>query len=104
MVSIARNQGLSIAGSRCNSQTSLCLLQGKFEEAERLCLRSIDLKEKTVGPDHPSTAASLNNLAELFQTQARTLITSGLCVVTCWLYERTRERYDALYDVCRERG
>lgn len=49
-------------------------LQGKFSEAEPLSLRSIEIKEKTVGPDHPSRAASLNTLAELFQAQVRAYV------------------------------
>ncbi len=30
------------------------------------------IRERTVGPDHPDTVASLNNLASLYQAEGRT--------------------------------
>ena len=46
--------------------------QGKFEEAEELYRRSLDIREKALGPDHPKVATSLNNLAECLKGQVRT--------------------------------
>ncbi|CAN0458451.1 unnamed protein product, partial [Scytosiphon promiscuus] len=34
---------------------------GKYDEADPLYLRAIEIEEKTLGPDHPSVATSLNN-------------------------------------------
>jgi hypothetical protein len=33
--------------------------------------RSLAIREKALGPDHPDTALSLNNLAELYRNQGR---------------------------------
>ena len=40
---------------------------GKFPDAIPLAQRSLELKEKVLGPDHPIVATSLNNLAALYQ-------------------------------------
>ncbi|CAN0559548.1 unnamed protein product, partial [Laminaria digitata] len=45
--------------------------QGKYAGAEALYTRALDIREKTLGRDHPSTAVSLSFLAELFQAQVR---------------------------------
>jgi tetratricopeptide (TPR) repeat protein len=39
--------------------------QGKLAEAERLYRRSLDIRERLEGPDHPDVAATLNNLASV---------------------------------------
>ena len=39
--------------------------QENYAEAEPLYRRALAIREKTLGPDHPDTAASLNNLALL---------------------------------------
>ncbi|CAN0459356.1 unnamed protein product, partial [Scytosiphon promiscuus] len=46
-------------------------LQGKHAEAEPLYLRCIEIQEKTLGPDHPSVAEYLNNLATLLEAQVK---------------------------------
>lgn len=38
-------------------------MQGNFEEAVRLYKRSIDIREKALGADHPAVAIALSNLA-----------------------------------------
>ena len=43
--------------------------QGKLAEAEPLYQRSLANGEKTLGPDHPSVATRLNNLAVLLNMQ-----------------------------------
>ncbi|CAN0575198.1 unnamed protein product, partial [Laminaria digitata] len=43
--------------------------QGNYAEAGPLYERSLAIKEKALGREHPSVATSLNNLAELFRTQ-----------------------------------
>ena len=48
------------------SLNNLALLydtQGKYAEAEPLYKRALEIDEKALGPDHPSVAVSLNNLA-----------------------------------------
>jgi tetratricopeptide (TPR) repeat protein len=48
-------------------------LQGvaRYSEAEPLLQRSLAIYEKTVGPDHPDTSATLHELARLYQAQGR---------------------------------
>ncbi|CAM9138218.1 unnamed protein product, partial [Ectocarpus sp. 13 AM-2016] len=43
--------------------------QGKYEEAEPLYRRSLAIREKVLGPEHPDVAQSLNNRAALLETQ-----------------------------------
>jgi tetratricopeptide (TPR) repeat protein len=45
--------------------------QGRNAEAEPLYKRSLAIREKALGPDHPEVATSLNNLAGFYQSQAR---------------------------------
>src|ERR1700683_3279757 len=44
---------------------------GKYAEAIPLAQRALAILEKAFGPDHPDVAQSLNNLAELYDTQGR---------------------------------
>ena len=46
--------------------------QGKLAEAEPLYQRAIAMGEKTLGPDHPTVATRLNNLASLLQVRGST--------------------------------
>ncbi|PWT77763.1 MAG: kinesin [Acidobacteria bacterium] len=39
---------------------------GKYSEAIPIATRLVELREKALGPEHPGTGASLNNLAELY--------------------------------------
>ena len=45
--------------------------QGRYAEAEPLYQRSLAIREKALGPDHPDVGTSLNNLAVLYQSQGR---------------------------------
>ena len=47
------------------------VFQGKFDEADPLYLRAIEIGEKTLGPDFPDLAAMLNNRAVLLKAQLR---------------------------------
>jgi kinesin light chain len=40
--------------------------QSKFKEAGALLNDALSIREKTLGPDHPAVAATLNNLAVLY--------------------------------------
>lgn len=60
--------------SACLRLTTFLLLllatfQGKYEEAEPLFERSLAIREKALGPDHPDVAESLNNWAGLLEIQ-----------------------------------
>ena len=45
--------------------------QGRYADAEPLFKRSLAIREKALGPNHPDVATSLNNLARLYQDQGR---------------------------------
>jgi tetratricopeptide (TPR) repeat protein len=44
---------------------------GHYAEAEPLYQRSLSIREKVLGSDHPDVANSLNNLAELYRVQGK---------------------------------
>jgi tetratricopeptide (TPR) repeat protein len=43
--------------------------RGKYTEAIQLAERALVIREKSLGPEHPDVATSLNNLAELYRTK-----------------------------------
>ena len=45
--------------------------QGRYVDAEAFSKRSLAIREKALGPDHPDVAASLNSLAAMYQVQGR---------------------------------
>ncbi|CAM9588227.1 unnamed protein product, partial [Laminaria digitata] len=47
----------------------LPVAQGNYAVAGPLFERSLTIREKALGPEHPDVATSLNNLAGLLQTQ-----------------------------------
>ena len=50
---------------------SIPFTQGKLQEAEPLYRRALEGYERTLGPDHPDTLASINNLAILIEAQGK---------------------------------
>jgi tetratricopeptide (TPR) repeat protein len=62
----------SVAAGRLLNQGGFYLHgRGRYAEAEPLCRRALAIRERALGPNHQSTAASLNNLAELYRDQGR---------------------------------
>jgi hypothetical protein len=45
--------------------------QGKYEEAEGMHRLTLALKEKVLGPEHPSTLMSMSNLAGVLANQGK---------------------------------
>ncbi|PNI77370.1 KLC4 isoform 16, partial [Pan troglodytes] len=45
--------------------------RGKYKEAEPLCQRALEIREKVLGTNHPDVAKQLNNLALLCQNQGK---------------------------------
>jgi tetratricopeptide (TPR) repeat protein len=41
---------------------------GAYEKAEPLYLKALKIHQKVLGEEHPSTATSYNNLAELYKS------------------------------------
>src|SRR3989338_6000626 len=56
---------------RLNQQAFALYQAGKYSQAEPLYRRSLEIREKVLGPEHPDVAASLNNLAGLYDAQGR---------------------------------
>ncbi len=52
--------------------------EGQHDHAVVVAKKALELAEKNLGPDHPDVATSLNSLAELYRSQARSLITGKL--------------------------
>ena len=46
--------------------------EGRYGEAIPLAQRSLAIREKALGPDHPDVATALNSLAALYSNQGRT--------------------------------
>ncbi|CAN0303319.1 unnamed protein product, partial [Hapterophycus canaliculatus] len=45
--------------------------QGKYDEAELLLRRAVEIKEKWLGDEHPQYATSLNNRGNMLAQQVR---------------------------------
>lgn len=50
--------------------------QGKYAEADLLYARSLAIREKVLGPEHPEFATSLSNRAELLKSQVRMFLST----------------------------
>ena len=58
--------------------------RGKYKEAEPLCKRALEIREKVLGKDHPDVAKQLNNLALLCQNQVF-YPDSTIMIISCTL-------------------
>ena len=54
-----------------NNLAGLYEAQGRYEEAEPLYKKALEISEKVLGEEHPNTATSYNNLAGLYESQGR---------------------------------
>ncbi|CAN0434449.1 unnamed protein product [Pylaiella littoralis] len=72
------------------SRVPLFFVQGKCLEAAPLCLRSLAIKEKALGLEHPDVAASLNTLAELRRAQGKYLEAIPLCLRSLTIRTKTQ--------------
>ena len=55
--------------------------RGKYKEAEPLCKRALEIREKVLGRDHPDVAKQLNNLALLCQNQVCLFLIEDLEII-----------------------
>ncbi|NCC37621.1 MAG: tetratricopeptide repeat protein [Chloroflexia bacterium] len=58
---------------------------GSYPSAQPYMERALDIRERVLGPEHPQTATSLNNLAGLHRTQGN--------------YDAARPRYERALDI-----
>jgi hypothetical protein len=63
--------------------------QGRYADTEPLFERSLAILEKALGAEHPSTAVSLNNLAELYRAQGEYGRATPLSERALAIYEKT---------------
>ena len=85
--------------------------QGRLAEAEPLWQRALAIRERALGPDHPDTAQSLNNLAVLYRDQGRLAEAEPLWQRALAIWERalgpehphTRTVRDNLADIKKRR-
>jgi len=69
--------------------------QGKYAEAEPVYQRSLAIREKTLGAEHPDVATSLENLADVYQAQGKYAEAEPLLRKARAIREKARERYGA---------
>uniref|UniRef100_A0A8C9PN48 Kinesin light chain n=1 Tax=Spermophilus dauricus TaxID=99837 RepID=A0A8C9PN48_SPEDA len=63
--------GLRHLAATLNNLAVLYGKRGRYREAEPLCQRALEIREKVLGADHPDVAKQLNNLALLCQNQGK---------------------------------
>jgi tetratricopeptide (TPR) repeat protein len=52
---------------KLNAEFRKLLFAGKYDEARPLIERALEIREKTLGPEHPGVVAFLNNLADVYR-------------------------------------
>ncbi len=60
--------------------------QGRYNEAESLCIKALELDKHLLGENHPNVAESLNNLAEIYRATGR--------------YDEAKPLYLQALDIC----
>ncbi len=61
---------------------NVCVVQGKLEKAVPLYELSLEIREKSFGPKHPSVATALVNLAVIYCQLVRMFIMLYLVCIT----------------------
>ena len=64
------------------------IVSGKYDRGVVVAKKALEVAEQNVGPDHPSVAASLNNLAELYRTQGHYAQTEPLYKRAMGIWEK----------------
>jgi len=98
------------------SYNNLALLlhaQGKYDQAEPLYRRAVEIDEKVLGKDHPDVAIQCNNLARLLQDQGKYDQAEPLFLRAMEIFQSqlgsdhpntvaTRENYDRLQELRKQ--
>jgi tetratricopeptide (TPR) repeat protein len=71
-----------------NAQVLKLFAKGEYRAAEDPALTALKLREKLLGPDHPDTAHSVNNLAFSYQGQANYSAAEPLYQRALTIYEK----------------
>ena len=62
-------EGAGIEWDVLNDEVMELIRTGKYDRGVVVAKKALEVAEKKVGPNHPSVATSLNNLASLYYTQ-----------------------------------
>ncbi len=62
-----------------NAAGLLSYTLGRYQEGEKFLQLALELREKSLNPEHPDVAQSLNNLAELYRAQGKYGEAEPLC-------------------------
>ncbi|MBM4111486.1 MAG: tetratricopeptide repeat protein, partial [Phycisphaerae bacterium] len=65
----AFSQGAGIEWDTLNKEVMRLFQAGDYKRATVIAEKALKVAEENVGPDHPSVATSLGNLAELYRAQ-----------------------------------
>ena len=71
-----------------NDEVKSLYQKGQYDRAVVVAKKALDVAEKAVGPDHPSVAMSLNNLALLYDTQGQYAQAEPLYKRSLAIYEK----------------
>jgi len=71
-----------------NRQVVKLQREGKYAEATKVAEKSLEMAEKTFGPDNANVAASLNTLAELYRSQKIYSTAEALYERSLTIYEK----------------
>ncbi|KAI8607068.1 kinesin light chain [Chytriomyces sp. MP71] len=71
-----------------NNLAGLYKRQAKYDQAEPLYVKCLQLREKTLGRQHPSTLTSINNLAGLHECKGEYEVAEPLYVECCEASEK----------------
>ena len=64
-------QGAGVEWKKLSKEVVELYRTGKYDRAEIVAKKALEIAEKNVGPNHLDVASSLNNLAELYVTQGK---------------------------------
>ena len=67
-----------------NNLATLYQGEGRYQESERMQLRSLAVKEKLLSSDHPDLILGWNNLGDLYRTTGRFMPRPSRCCGGCW--------------------
>ncbi|CAF88048.1 unnamed protein product, partial [Tetraodon nigroviridis] len=70
--------------------------QNKYKEAANLLNEALEIREKTLGTDHPAVAATLNNLAVLYGKRGKYKEAEPLCKRALEIREKARNPFPVL--------
>jgi len=64
-------QGAGIEWDILNQEVTELYRGGEYDRGVVVAKKALEVAENNVGPNHPSVATSLNNLAELYRNQGQ---------------------------------